>query len=190
MRDLPTSEGRAFVELGHRVLDRLSSSRLISIAAINGFALGGGAELALACDLRIAAEGAKVGFPEVRLGLFPAWGGTQRLARLVGPSRARLLVFTGDQLTATESLAIGLVDRTVPDAGLIDECNRVARRIAEAAPRAVEQAKHALLVGGGQPMDIGKRIEIDSWLVNFATRDRVEGLSAFLDKRSPNWADE
>lgn len=190
MRDLPASEGRPFVELGHRVLDRLSQSRLISIAAINGFALGGGAEIALACDIRVAATAAKIGFPEVRLGLFPAWGGTQRLIRLIGPSRARLLIFTGDLITASEAMHLGLVDRVVPGDDLLNQCNQVANRISEAAPRALEQAKVSLVQGGGQPIDIGNRIEIEAWLVNFGTHDRVEGLTAFLDKRPPVWLDE
>jgi enoyl-CoA hydratase/carnithine racemase len=189
MRDLPATRGRQFIELGHRVLDRLAGSRLVSIAAINGYALGGGAELALACDLRVAAGDAKVGFPEVRLGLFPAWGGTQRLVRLVGPARARMLVFTAEILSANEALEFGLVDRVVQSSELMTACRELSAQIAQAAPRALEHAKRSILEGGGVTMDEGKRIEREEWLTNFETDDRVEGLSAFLEKRKPVWRD-
>lgn len=189
MRDLPAARGREFVELGHRVLDRVAGSRFISIAAINGYALGGGAELALACDLRVAAADAVVGFPEVRLGLFPAWGGTQRLVRLVGPARARMLVFTADRLVAERALEVGLVDRVVAASQLLTECRELAARIGQAAPRALEHAKRSILDGGGVTMDEGKHIEREAWLLNFDTEDRVEGLSAFLEKRKPVWRD-
>jgi enoyl-CoA hydratase/carnithine racemase len=190
MRDMPAAHGRDFVELGHRVLDRIAASRLVSIAAINGYALGGGAEVALACDLRIAAATAVMGFPEVQLGLFPAWGGTQRLVRLVGPSRARMLVFTADRLSAEQAREVGLVDRVVPEAQLETECHQLAMRIGRAAPRALEQAKRSLVTGGGTTVEEGKLVEREAWLIAFDTQDRVEGLTAFLEKRPPVWRDQ
>jgi enoyl-CoA hydratase/carnithine racemase len=189
MRDLAAEDGRAFVEVGHRVLDRLADSRIVSIAAINGYALGGGAELALACDLRIAASTAQIGFPEVRLGLFPAWGGTQRLARLIGPGRARLMVFTAERLTADQAFNLGLVERVVAPVDLMSTCTELAHAISEAAPQALEQAKRALVEGVAVEFAEGKRIEREAWLVNFATADRIEGLAAFLEKRAPHWSD-
>lgn len=114
MRDMSVAEGRRFVELGSRVLGRIAGSALTTVAAVGGAALGGGAVLALSCDVRVAADTAVLGFPEVRLGLVAAWGGTQRAARLVGPSRTRLLMLTGDRIPAREALEIGLVDEVVP----------------------------------------------------------------------------
>ncbi len=189
MRDLPVAEGRDFVETGHRVLDRIAASRLVSIAAINGFALGGGAELALACDLRVMATHAVIGFPEVMLGLFPAWGGTQRLVRQIGPGRARMLVFTGESVSAEEALRLGLVEKVVPSDELLETCRKLARAIAQSAPNALYQAKRSLLEGGAVGLAEGKRIEIEAWLANFASGDRIEGLSAFLERRKPEWRD-
>lgn len=114
MRDMSVAEGRRFVELGSRVLGRIAGSALSTVAAVGGAALGGGAVLALSCDVRVAADTAVLGFPEVRLGLVAAWGGTQRAARLVGPSRTRWLMLTGDRIPAREALEIGLVDEVVP----------------------------------------------------------------------------
>jgi enoyl-CoA hydratase len=118
MRDMTVAEGRRFVELGDRVLARIAGSALTTVAAVGGAALGGGAVLALSCDVRVAADTAVLGFPEVRLGLVAAWGGTQRATRLVGPSRTRLLMLTGDRILAREALEIGLVDEVVPAAHL------------------------------------------------------------------------
>ena len=187
MRDMSPTEGRHFVERGHEVLNRIERSRLISIAAINGYAFGGGTELALACDLRVAAEKARLGLPEVTIGLFPGWGGTQRITRLVGAGRGKYLVFTGEQVTAPVALEMGVVNNVVSNAELIQTCLAIAERICKNSQRAVEQAKIAIIHGLEQPLHYGLRIEIESWLVNFATEDRVEGLTAFLEKRPPQW---
>lgn len=187
MRDMDPAGGRLFAERGHEVLSRIERSRLVSIAAVNGYALGGGTELALACDLRVAAEKARLGLPEVTIGLYPGWGGTQRITRLVGAGRGKYLVFTGEQVTAAEALQIGLVNKVVPDAELIPVCLAIAERICKNSQRAVEQAKIAIVNGLEQPLHYGLRLEIESWLVNFATEDRVEGLTAFLEKRPPQW---
>jgi enoyl-CoA hydratase len=187
MRDMDPLGGRFFAERGHEVLSRIERSRLISIAAVNGYALGGGTELALACDLRVAAERARLGLPEVTIGLFPGWGGTQRITRLVGAGRGKHLVFTGEQIPAAEALEMGLVNKMVPNAEVIPACLAIAERICRNSQRAVEQAKIAIVNGLEQPLHYGLRLEIESWLVNFATEDRVEGLTAFLEKRPPQW---
>jgi enoyl-CoA hydratase/carnithine racemase len=187
MRDLDLAGGRLFVERGHEVMNRIADSRLVSVAAINGYALGGGAELAVACDIRIAADNAFIGFPEVSLGLYPAWGGTQRVSRLIGPGRAKLLMLSGDRLSAIEAERIGLVDKVVQGAELITSSVDVATRIAANSPTAVQQTKMAISVGLDLPLSGALRLEIEGWMVNLATRDRVEGLSAFLEKRKPDW---
>jgi enoyl-CoA hydratase len=187
MRDMTPTDARFFVERGQAFLNALERSRLVSIAAVNGYALGGGTELALACDMRIASERARMGLPEVTIGLFPGWGGTQRITRLVGTGRGKHLVFTGEQVTAAEALAIGLVNKVVPAEELLPQALSIAERICKNSPRGVEQAKIAIVSGHEQPLHYALRLEIESWLVNFATEDRVEGLTAFLEKRPPQW---
>jgi enoyl-CoA hydratase len=168
-------------------MDHIEQSRLVTIAAINGVALGGGAELALACDVRVAAEGARLGFPEVTLGLYPGWGGTQRAARLLGPGRAKLLILTGKTVDTAEAARLGLVELTASPASLMETALSIGRRVADASPSAVRQAKTAIVHGGEQPLRYGLRLEIEGWMVNFAHPDRVEGLTAFLERRPPRW---
>jgi enoyl-CoA hydratase len=187
MRDLTVAEGRRFVERGHQVMNRIAASRLVTVAAVNGPALGGGAELALACDIRVASDRAVLGYPEVTLGLIAGWGGTQRAARAMGPSRARLLLLGGERIGASEALTLGLVDRVVPAGELRDAAVALAGRIAAASPSAVRQTKVAIRDGADQSLAGGLRLEIESWMVNFAHPDRVEGLTAFLEKRPPRW---
>ena len=189
MRDLDQSAGRVFVERGQEVMNRIARSHLVSIAAVNGHALGGGAELALACDIRIAADTAVIGFPEVSLGLYPAWGGTQRASRLIGPGRAKLIMLTGDTLSAAEAERIGLFDQVVPAATLLAASIDVANRIAANSPIAVRQTKMAIATGLDMPLPAALRLEIEGWMANLAGPDRVEGLSAFLEKRKPRWHD-
>ncbi len=189
MRDLDIASGRLFIERGHEVMNRIAGSRIVSIAAINGYALGGGAELAVACDIRIAADSAVVGFPEVSLGLYPAWGGTQRASRLIGPGRAKLLMLSGHRIPAAEAERIGLVDRVVPAGELFANSLELAARIASNSPTAVRQTKMAIATGLDLPLSAALRLEIEGWMVNLATHDRVEGLSAFLEKRKPDWRD-
>lgn len=187
MRDMTVAEGRRFVERGHQVMNRIAASRLVTVAAVNGAALGGGAELALACDIRLASDRAVLGYPEVTLGLIAGWGGTQRAARVMGPSRARLLLLSGDRVGAAEALALGLVDRVVPAAELRETALTLAGRIAAASPSAVARTKVAIRDGVEQSLAGGLRLEIESWMVDFAHPDRVEGLTAFLERRSPQW---
>ncbi len=157
------------------------------IAAINGFALGGGCELALSADFRFAAEDAKLGQPEIRLGIIPGAGGTQRLPRLVGLARARELVYSGRHVGADEALAIGLVDRVLPPAAVYATALREAARWAEGPTRALGAAKTAVNAAAELDQDRGLRVEHDAFVRLFETRDQEEGMRAFLDKREPRF---
>jgi enoyl-CoA hydratase len=157
------------------------------IAAINGFALGGGTELALACDLRIAAESASLGLTEVNLGVIPAGGGTQRLARLVGSARAKELVFTAERIGAARALEIGLVNRVVPDAALAGEAAGLARTIAAKPPLAVRFAKEVIDRGLQTDLESGLEHELYAASILFDTEDRREGMRAFVEKRRPDF---
>ncbi|MBI1734033.1 MAG: enoyl-CoA hydratase/isomerase family protein [Candidatus Rokubacteria bacterium] len=185
MAALTPDEGERFVHRGQAVLRRLERLPQITVAAINGFALGGGLEIALACDLRVAAESAELGLPEVTVGLIPGWGGTQRLVRLAGRGVAKDLVFTGRRLAAREALELGVVNRVVHDDALLETCRELAARIRRASPIAVRQAKKAIDEGAELSLDQGLVLEAEAWLVNFCAPDRVEGLRAFVEKRRP-----
>ena len=157
------------------------------VAAITGYALGGGCELALACDWRVAAEDAKLGQPEIKLGIIPGAGGTQRLARLVGPARAKDLIFSGRMVDAEEALRIGLVDQVVPAAEVYDAAVEMVRRTSTGRPQALRAAK--LAIDGGLEMDLASglawRVQLFAGL--FATEDRREGMTAFMEKRKPKF---
>jgi enoyl-CoA hydratase len=155
------------------------------VAAINGYAFGGGFELALACAVRIASENASVGLPEVNLGIFPSLGGTQRLPRLVGVGRAMEMILSARILTAREALEFGIVSRVVPREDLLDESIALAEMVASKGPVAVRLAKDAILAGFGMTLDEGLRYENRLAAVVMGTRDKKEGLSAFLEKRKP-----
>ena len=180
-------EARAFTQLGHRVFRRIEEMDTIVIAAINGYALGGGMELALACDIILASEKARIGLPEVGLGIHPGFGGTQRLPRLVGRAKAKELILTTDQLSAAEAAAIGMVNRVFPADRLMEEAKAMARKIASKGPVAVKLAKHA--VNRGVETDLGTALnyEVESVSLCFASEDRVEGLSAFVERRKPEF---
>ena len=158
----------------------------VTIAAINGFALGGGLEIALACDFRFAAQDARLGLPEIKLGIIPGSGGTQRLPRLVGLAKARDLIYSGRQVPAEEALEIGVVDRVAP----ADEVYRVAldqaRTFATGPSLAFAAAKRAL-AAADRPLEEGLRVEREAFVALFATRDQEEGMRAFLDKREPRF---
>ena len=158
------------------------------IAAIRGFALGGGLELALACDIRIAAEDAQLGLTEVTLGIIPGGGGTQRLPRLVGRGKALEMILTGARIPAAEALRLGLVERVVPVAELLPSAQALARTIAEKAPIALRYAKEAVVSGLELPLADGLRVENDLATLLRTTEDRVEGARAFVEKRKPKWS--
>jgi enoyl-CoA hydratase len=185
MRDMSPLEGREFARRGHAVMRSLELAPFPTIALVNGFALGGGCELALACDFIVASERAVFGQPEVNLGIVPGFGGTQRLTRLVGKGMALELCTTGRQVKADEALAIGLANHVVPPGELLGKGLELAQMIAAKGPLAVKLAKH--LVQHGQDMDLANAnaFEADVFGVVFASDDRREGMSAFLDKRKP-----
>jgi enoyl-CoA hydratase/carnithine racemase len=160
---------------------------LPTVAAVSGFALGGGTELALACDLVVAAEDATFGLPEVRLGLVPAGGGTQLLVRRVGRSVARDLVLTGRRVGAGEALRLGLADRVVPRAEVLAAATGLAAEIAGNAPTAVRMAKWALEVGGDLPVEAAMEVEDQAWRRAVLSDDRREGIAAWMEKRDPRW---
>ncbi|RXS98132.1 enoyl-CoA hydratase-related protein [Silvibacterium dinghuense] len=184
---LGAAEGQQLALEGQRILARLETLGVPVIAAVNGFALGGGCELAMACTLRIAAETARFGQPEVKLGLIPGYGGTQRLPRLIGHGAALRLVLTGEIISATEALRIGLVDEVVPAADLLARVETVAATIAANAPFAVRQAIASLYGGADLPLDRALAHEAALFGLCCATEDKHEGTDAFLAKRAPQW---
>jgi len=176
-------EARAFAQRGQRVFSLIEDFPHPVIAAVNGFALGGGCELALACDLRIAADTAKAGQPEVNLGVTPGWGGTQRLARILGRSAAKLLLFTGDLVTAERGLALGLYSEVVAPGQLLPRCLELARTIASRGPVAVSYCKAAVNLGTESTLGHGLSHEAELFAQTFATEDQKEGMRAFIEKR-------
>jgi enoyl-CoA hydratase len=176
-----------YVELGQRAMRELETARVPVIAAVNGFALGGGLELALACDLIIAASTAKVGQPEVNLGIIPGFGGTQRLLERCGIGVARRLVLTGEIIGAAEALQLGLVDKVVEPQELLLAARAWGELIASKGPLAVAEGKRVIRSAYEQLLTAGLKNEVESFLNLFATQDRVEGMSAFLQKRAPEF---
>jgi len=176
------------VRRGHALFGRLAALKPPVIAAINGLALGGGLELALACDLRVAGESAKLGAPEVIYGLMPAYGGTQRLPRLVGIAKARELVFTGSMISAAEALRIGLVNKTVPSGQELRAARDLAHTIAQRAPRAVQAAKRAMTEGLERPLSEALLLETSAFETEvLPSEDLGEGLAAFVERRPPKF---
>jgi enoyl-CoA hydratase/3-hydroxyacyl-CoA dehydrogenase len=180
-------EIREFTQLGHGVMNDIERLERPVIAAINGFALGGGLELALACDIRLASTEARMGFPEVGLGIFPGQGGTQRATRLIGKGRACELIFTGDHISADQAASIGLVNRVVPPQQLMAEAQRLAERIARQGPVAVARAKAAINQAWQTSLDAGLAFELEAVTLTFGTEDQQEGMSAFVERRSPEF---
>ncbi len=180
-------EIREFTRFGHEVLSDIERLEKPVIAAINGFALGGGLELALACDIRLASTEARMGFPEVGLGIFPGLGGTQRTTRLLGKGRACELIFSGDQIGAKEAADIGLVNRAVPPRQLMAEARRLAERIARQGPVAVGRAKAAINQALQADLDAGLAFELEAVTQMFGTEDQNEGMTAFLERRRPEF---
>jgi enoyl-CoA hydratase/carnithine racemase len=159
-----------------------------TVASVFGFALGGGFELALSCDLTVAAEGTMFGLPEVRVGLLPAGGGTQLLVHKAGMARAKELIFTGRRISAEEGVAMGLVARVVPRADLDEESLELARDICRSAPVAVREAKRSIEAAAGVSIEAGEALEHEAWERVIKTIDREEGIAAFNDRRDPMWS--
>jgi enoyl-CoA hydratase len=185
MNTYSPEEARAFSQLGHKTMDAIQNTGKPVIAAINGFTLGGGLELALSCDILIASEKAVLGLPEVNLGLIQGFGGTQRLPRLIGKARAKELIFTGEALKAQKACEIGLVNRVVPQEELLPEAEKMAQLISTKSPVALALAKRAIESGYDVPLPEGCTKEIDAFVESFNSQDRDEGIKAFLEKRKP-----
>ena len=189
--DIAVLKKRSMVEAlkirTHSVLNDITSCTKPVIAAIDGFALGGGCELALACDIRIATQKSKLGLPETSLGIIPGCGGTQRLQRLVGSGRAKELIFTGDFVSAAEAYRIGLVNKIVEDGKLVEAVEEMAGKIIEKGPVAISLAKAAVNIAENTDINSGLNFEKYAISLAFATQDKVEGTTAFLEKRKPKF---
>ena len=185
MSTMTKAEGEAFGKLGNDIFLMIESFPLPVIAAVNGFALGGGCELAMSCDIRICSDNAMFGQPEVGLGITPGFGGTQRLPRIVGLGMAKQLLYTARNIDAAEALRIGLVNAVVPQAELMDTALKMANNVAKNAPIAVRACKQA--VNEGMQVSIDKAVEIEEKLFGgcFETHDQVEGMACFLSKEKP-----
>ncbi|MEM3397937.1 MAG: enoyl-CoA hydratase/isomerase family protein [Nitrososphaerota archaeon] len=172
---------------GQKVFSMIEELSKPVVAAINGYALGGGLELALACDFRIASEHAELGSPEINLGIIPGWGGTQKLVRIIGLRNAKRLVMLGERLKAEEALQIGLVDKVVPFEKLRDEAMNLAQRLSEGPPIALKYAKYALNFGSQVPLEVGLRLESALMALLFSTNDVKRGIEAFMSRSKPEF---
>jgi enoyl-CoA hydratase len=187
MRDMTPQEARVFVAKGHAAMDAIADLPVPVIAAVNGFALGGGCELALACDFIYASERARFGQPEVNLGILPGFGGTQRLSRRITVGQARELIFTGAIIDAQEALRIGLVNKVFPPEQLLAEARKTAELIASKSPLGVQRAKRVIDEGLDNVLRDGNELEQEAFVQLIASEDRREGMSAFLEKRTPKF---
>jgi len=187
MANMTPLEAKEFSELGHNMLNTFEKSRLPIIAAVNGFALGGGCETLMACDIVIAGKSAKIGQPEINLGISPGLGGTQRLPRLIGRMKAKELLLTGRNLSAEEALNIGLVNMVVDDDKLMEEAEKLAGQIASKS--SVQTSFIKALVNKGADIDLNSAnsLEISYFSSSFSTHDQKEGMKAFLEKRKPKF---
>ena len=187
MAGMNSIEALEFSRLGHFTIKMIQDLDRPAIAAVNGFALGGGTEIALACDFIYASENARLGLPEVTLGVFPGFGGTQRLPRLIGKGKAKEMIYTGKMITAQEAFQMGIVNRVVAPASLMEETKKVAAQIAGNGPVGVKLAK--MLVDSGFNMDLPEACSLESYAFGlaFSTHDQKEGMKAFLEKRKPDY---
>ena len=187
MKGMNSFEAINFSKSGHLTLKMIQDLEQPVIAAVNGFALGGGTEIALACDFIYASENARFGLPEVTLGIFPAFGGTQRLPRLIGKGKAKELIFTGKMISAQEAYQMGIVNRVVPLTSLLEETKKVATQIAVNGSVGVRLAK--MLVNAGFNLDLQEACNLESYAfgIGFTTEDQKEGMTAFVEKRKSNF---
>ena len=183
MQDMDAERAMVFASEGHAVGEMIANLPMPVIAAVDGFALGGGCELALACDFIFASDKARFGQPEVKLGVTPGFGGTQRLLRRIGKARALELCVTGDMIKADEALRLGLVNRIVPSEELMDVCKATVDTIATMGPLAVAAVKRVMHQGAELPLEAGNQLEVEAFSGLFATEDQSEGMKAFLAKR-------
>lgn len=189
LRELGPVEARELALLAHGVCTAIEQSPKPFIAAVNGYALGGGCELAMSCDMRIAAEHARFGQPEISIGTLPGFGGSQRLPRLVGKSKALEMILTGDMIDAQEAWRIGLVNKVVPQSELMAVTRALAAKLAGKSRSAMKFCKEVVTNGLEMDLDRACRYEADLFALSFATADRQEGMAAFLEKRVPDFKD-
>ena len=183
MQQMNALEARSFARLGQQMMMSIERCSKPVIAAVNGFALGGGCELAMACDIRLVSENAKFGQPEVNLGVIPGFAGTQRLSRLIGKGRAKELIFTGDMVDAKEALRLGLANKVASAEQLLEAARKMALKIAAKGPVAIRFSKEAIDKGLDMDLDKANAYEAELFSLCFASEDQKEGMSAFLEKR-------
>jgi 3-hydroxypropionyl-coenzyme A dehydratase len=183
MKKIGPIEAEKYALRGHEVFNKIENLQKPIIAAINGYALGGGCELALSCDIRFASLNAQLGQPEVTLGICPGWGGTQRLLRVVGPSRAKDLIFSGRRIGVEEALSIGLVNRVFTPDALLSETRTYAKSVAKNSSYAVGISKMLVNRGMDTSLDTGLKLEIYSWSLCFSTKEREERMRSFLQRK-------
>lgn len=187
MLEKTSAAARTYSELGHTLMATIQDMGKPSIAAIGGYCLGGGMEVALACDIRLASEKAQFGLPETVLGIIPGWGATQRAARLVGTAHAKELIFTGEIIDAYRALEIGLINRIIPQASLIHFTLDMAKKISRQGQIAIAHAKKVIRKGVEMTLAQGCKTETDAFVSCFETEDRREGMQAFIEKRKPKF---
>jgi enoyl-CoA hydratase len=187
MQELEPSDALKFMERGHETYRAIELLPKPVVAAVKGFALGGGTEIAMSCDIRFAADNARFGQPEILLGLIPGWGGTQRLARLIGIGRAKEIIMGGGQIDAQRAYELGLVNKVFPADELMAETKKFAKRLAAMPAFAIKMAKHSINFGHELPLDHANRLEMECCAQCFSTHDQKEGMKAFLEKRKANF---
>jgi len=190
MADLTSIEAKEFSELGHDALNKIENSRLIFIAAVNGYALGGGCETLMACDIAIAGKSAKIGQPEINLGVHPGFGGTQRLPRLVGRMKAKELMLTGRNIDANEAYEIGLVNMVVDDDKLMETAEKIAGKISSKSSIQTRFVKELVNKGADIDLNSALSLEISYFASSFSTYDQKEGMKAFIEKRKPEFKEK
>ncbi len=183
MSNIGPTEAEKYALRGHEVLNRIEKLEKPVIAAVNGYALGGGCELALSCDIRFASPNAQLGQPEVTLGICPGWGGTQRLLRIVGPARAKDLIFSGRKIMAEEALSMGLINKIFPSESLLSETKAYAKVLSKNSSFAIGISKMLVNRGTDANLDTGLKLEIYSWAVCFSTKEREERMRKFIEKK-------
>lgn len=183
MSNIGPTEAEKYALRGHEVLNRIEKLEKPVIAAVNGYALGGGCELALSCDIRFASPNAQLGQPEVTLGICPGWGGTQRLLRIVGPARAKDLIFSGRKIMAEEALSMGLINKIFPSESLLSETKAYAKILSKNSSFAIGISKMLVNRGTDANLDTGLKLEIYSWAVCFSTKEREERMRKFIEKK-------
>jgi 3-hydroxypropionyl-coenzyme A dehydratase len=183
MSNIGPTDAENYALRGHEVLNRIEKLEKPVIAAVNGYALGGGCELALSCDIRFASPNAQLGQPEVTLGICPGWGGTQRLLRIIGPARAKDLIFSGRRIMAEEALSMGLLNKIFPSENLLSETKAYAKVLSKNSSFAIGISKMLVNKGTDANLDTGLKLEIYSWAVCFSTKEREERMRKFIEKK-------